>query len=120
MPADVHALGAQGCPNELLAGVVDGSSDFEPADQDHVARCLRCQAELAQYRKLGRALSGLRARTLDPDPALVAEILDRIDGNPTHQGDRWAGRRGAYIGGIAAAAAAGAAGAIVYRVRRVG
>ncbi|MCP5028593.1 MAG: hypothetical protein GY929_20140 [Actinomycetia bacterium] len=102
--------------------MTDGSSELGGADRDHVSRCLRCQAELAQYRKLRRALGGLRARTIEPDPTLVAEILGRIDGTSGHRGDRWVGRKSAYIGGIAAAtaAAAGAAGAIVYRSRRAG
>lgn len=120
--AEVHALRAEGCPSELLAGVADGSSELADADQAHISRCLRCQAELAQYRKLQRALGGLRVRTIDPDPSLVGEIFDRIDGVSGHRGDRWVGRKGAYIGGIAAAtaAAAGAAGAMVYRSRRAG
>ena len=41
----------------------------------HVERCLRCQAELVQYRKLLRALRALRTEVLEPAPGLLADIL---------------------------------------------
>ena len=39
-----------------------------PGARRHVERCLRCQAELVQYRKLLRALQRLRTEVLDPAP----------------------------------------------------
>ena len=38
-------------------------------------QCLRCQAELVQYRKLLRALHDLRTEVLEPAPGLLAEVL---------------------------------------------
>ena len=43
---------------DVLPGVVDGTAVLDRADRRHVERCLRCQAELAHYRKLLRAMRG--------------------------------------------------------------
>ena len=104
---------------EVLPQVVDG---LEPPRTDvivHVESCLRCQAELAQYRKLLRALQLLRAEVLSPAPGLLGDILASIEEVGERHVVRAAlrGRRAAYIGGIAATAAAGAAGAIVLASR---
>ena len=102
-----------------LAGVVDGSSKLDRADRRHVERCLRCQAELAQYRKLLRAMQALRRETIAPAPGLLGEVLAAVEAAGERQAVRSAitGRRVAYFGGIAAATAAGAAGAIVLAAR---
>jgi hypothetical protein len=91
-----------------------------PADErEHVESCLRCQAELVQYRKLLRALRSMRTEVLEPAPGLLTEILAGLE----EAGERRAlrslirGRKAAYLGGIAAATAAGAAGAIVIASR---
>jgi hypothetical protein len=103
---------------ELSAAVQDGVA-LPGASRRHVESCLRCQADVVQYRKLLRALRVLRTETLQPAPGLLPEILSHIE----HAGERHAirgvlhGRRAAYIGGIAAATAAGAAGAIVLASR---
>ena len=55
-----------------LPGIVDG---VDVADLDlrrHVETCLRCQAELAQYRKVLRALHQLRTEVLEPSPGPAA------------------------------------------------
>ncbi len=101
---------------EALPGVADGSVTLGPAARRHVERCLRCQAEVAQYKKLLRALRTMRTEVLEPAPGMLAEILATISDAGERQAVRQllAGRRVAYVGGIAAAtAAAGAAGAIV-------
>ncbi|MEM7276327.1 MAG: hypothetical protein AAF547_24850 [Actinomycetota bacterium] len=99
-----------------LAEVVDGESVLAPDAARHVERCLRCQAELAQYRKLLRALTTLRSDFAHVDDLLLEEILDSIRPvAPVHRLHRLNYRnRKVAIGGIAAAAATGAAaGAIV-------
>jgi len=102
-----------------LPGIVDGLDVAELDLQRHVAACLRCQAELVQYRKVLRALHQLRTEVLEPAPGLLADILTSLEA----AGERRAmhhlltGRRVAYVGGIAAATAAGAAGAIVLASR---
>jgi hypothetical protein len=100
---------------DALPGIVDGDDVAELDVQRHVAACLRCQAELVQYRRLLRTLHQLRTEVLEPAPGLVPEVLAAIEA----AGERRAmhhllnGRRVAYVSGIAAATAAGAAGAIL-------
>ena len=98
-----------------LAAAADGSVLLGRNERRHVERCLRCQAELVQYRRLLRALRTIRTEVLEPAPGLLTDILAGI----SESGERHAvrqlltGRKVAYVGGIAAATAAGAAGAVV-------
>jgi anti-sigma factor RsiW len=111
---------------DLLPAIVDGQEPPRADVSAHVEGCLRCQAELVQYRKLLRALQLLRTEVLEPAPGLLGEILASLGEAGEQRAVRAAlrGRRVAYVGGIAAATAAGAAGAIVLasraRQRRVG
>ena len=127
MPSDRHAVATARkdgltCEQvaELLPGIVDGAQSADRAVARHVDACLRCQAELVQYRKLLRVLRNLRTDVLEPAPGLLTDVLAALE----EAGERSAvrslirGRRAAYVGGIAAAtAAAGAAGAIVLASR---
>ena len=103
---------------EILPEIVEGSGRPTAQVLAHVEACLRCQAELAQYRKLLRALRHLRAEVLDPMPGTVASILAYMEAAGERGAMRsiLAGRRAAYLGGIAVATA-GAAGAIVVASR---
>ena len=104
---------------EMLPELVDGNGRAGPRVLGHVETCLRCQAELAQYRRLLRALRQLRTEVLEPAPGTVAGILAGLG----EAGERGAvrsllvGRRAAYVGGIAVATAAAGAGAIVVASR---
>ena len=105
---------------ELLPGVVDGTTRLDRTDRRHVERCLRCQAELAQYRKLLRAMRGLRAATVPTPDGLVTEVIAHLEAAGERRAVRatLTGRRVAYIGGIAAAATAAGAGAAIVLVSR--
>ena len=100
---------------EQLSVIVEGGNASAEVTE-HVASCLRCQAELVQYRKLLRSLHQLRTEVLEPAPGTLTAILANLEAAAERGAIRsmLTGRRAAYIGGIAAAtAAAGAAGAIV-------
>lgn len=94
--------------------------------QAHIETCLRCQAEIAQYRKLLKALRVLRNEVLVPAPGLLNDVLASLEEAGERGGLRLllGGRKAAYAGGFAMATAAGAAGVIVLmsrsRSRRIG
>ncbi len=102
-----------------LASTAEGEGHLSRAERRHVERCLRCQAEVVQYRKLLRAMRTLRTEVIEPAPGLLADILAGIEEAGERHAVRSAlsGRRIAYLGGLAAATAAGAAGAIVIATR---
>ncbi|MGH9065649.1 MAG: anti-sigma factor family protein [Acidimicrobiales bacterium] len=106
---------------DLLPGIMDGDNEADHRVVAHVETCLRCQAELVQYRRLLRVLHQLRAQGLDPPPGLVGEILAQL-GDAAERGairSALVGRRLAYLAALAAAAgAAGAAGAAVILASR--
>jgi anti-sigma factor RsiW len=93
---------------DRLAGAVDEVSAHDPAAARHVGSCLRCQAELAHYRRLLRTLRSLRDEPVPVPADLHAIVMARLDAGGRTQ--PWA-RRVAYAGALAATAA-GAAGAI--------
>ncbi|MGK2947793.1 MAG: anti-sigma factor family protein [Acidimicrobiales bacterium] len=102
-----------------LAATADGSVLLGRHERRHVEHCLRCQAELVQYRRLLRAMRSMRTEVLEPAPGFLAEVLANLE----EAGERRAirsliqGHKAAYLGGLAAATAAGAAGAIVFASR---
>jgi anti-sigma factor RsiW len=105
----------------LLPGIMDGLD--QPGDEvvAHIETCLRCQAELAQYRKLLKVLHQLRSQSIEPPPGLLVEILAQLSDAAERGAMRsaLAGRRLAYLAGLAVAAgAAGAAGAAVILATR--
>jgi hypothetical protein len=107
----------------LLPEAVEGAVPLEPTLRHHIETCLRCQAELARYRRLLRALQLLRTRYLEPAPGLLAQTLAAIEEAGERQAVRsiLSGRRLAYAGALgsaAVAATATAAAVIVHRSRR--
>jgi anti-sigma factor RsiW len=92
----------------ILPEAVDSGAAVELSVQRHIETCLRCQAELARYRKMLRGLQLLRTRYLEPAPGLRAILSCR---------------RLAYVGAIGGAAVAAGTAAtvmIVHRSRRRG
>ena len=105
---------------ELLPGIVDGGEVADQGVQRHVEGCIRCQAELVQYRKLLKALHLLRTEVLEPAPGLLTEILAGLEAAGERRVIRSLlnGRNAAYAGGTAAAIAAGAVGMVLLAHRR--
>ena len=106
-----------------LAGTADGSVLLGRSERRHVEQCLRCQAELVQYRRVLRAMRAMRTEVLEPAPGLLADVLANLEAAGERRAIRSMihGHKAAYLGGLAAATAAGAAGAIVFasRARKV-
>ncbi|MBA2607671.1 MAG: hypothetical protein H0U92_01880 [Actinobacteria bacterium] len=110
----------------IAAALGDYAEGVEAAPANvrtHVETCLRCQAEIVQYRRLLRGLHNLRTEMLEPAPGHLTAVLAHLEAAGERSAIRsiMSGRRGAYVGGIAlATAAAGAAGAVVLagRARR--
>ncbi len=106
-----------------LAGTADGSVQLDRSERRHVEGCLRCQAELVQYRRVLRAMRAMRTEVFEPAPGLLADVLANLEAAGERRAIRSMihGHKAAYLGGLAAATAAGAAGAIVFasRARKV-
>ena len=104
----------------LLPEAVEHGAPVELAVQRHIERCLRCQAELARYRRMLRGLQLLRTRYLEPAPGLLAQTLAAIEEAGERQAVRsiLSGRRLAYAGAIGGAAVAAGAAATAVIVRR--
>ncbi|MGH9072127.1 MAG: anti-sigma factor family protein [Acidimicrobiales bacterium] len=107
--------------SDQLAGILDGDIEAHPEVIDHVEHCLGCQAEMAQYRRLLRALHQLRLVVVEPPPGLLSEVVAQV-GEAAERGairSALAGRRLAYLAALATAAgAAGVAGAAVVLASR--
>lgn len=104
-----------------LADEVHDLTDLDRRRRSHAVHCLRCQAQVAQQRKLSRALRDLHAVAIDPPPGFVSEVAAILDEEPVPDGARslLSGRRVAYAGGVAVgvATAAGALSAAVLTAR---
>lgn len=97
----------------LAEAAPSGDQALPLSASHHLEGCLRCQAELAQYRKLLRGLASLRSVQIEPDPTLLEEILESLRPPATVLKFRRRDRRKAILKGVGAAAATGAATAIV-------
>ena len=108
---------------DLLPGLVDGTADVDARTRAFIESDLRCQAELARYRRLLRSLGALRHAYLEPAPGGLAQTLNALAANGERRVARSiiTGRRmvvaGAALGGAAVAGAATVA-VITARSRR--
>ena len=102
-----------------LAEVADDAVTLPSEARRHVDQCLRCQAELAQYRKMLRAGASMRDDLVEPPAGSLDAILERLDevGDQNVLRSLLDSPKAKYLGGIAAATAAGAAGAILVAAR---
>ena len=62
-----------------LSEVAEGATVLPRPERRHVEQCLRCQAELVQYRKILRAMRAMRTEVLEPAPGLVTDVLAHIE-----------------------------------------
>lgn len=107
---------------ELLADAVDETTALDAVASRHVGSCLRCQAELAQYRRVRRAARSLQAERWTGPADLLEAVLAGLERASERTADR-SRRLAVYLGGVAATAAAAAgAGALVLtrRARHAG
>ena len=103
---------------ERLPAAVDEPGALDAEQAEHVEQCLRCQAELAQYRRLRRTMArhGHRVGPRAGRSHRRARGLDDALARRARQ--RTVGKRAAYLGGLAAATAAGVGGVLVLTTRR--
>lgn len=64
---------------DAMARIVDGSDRADRALVCHVERCLRCQAELARYRRMLRLLHQLRDQRPPVGPGALQQALAGIE-----------------------------------------
>jgi anti-sigma factor RsiW len=97
---------------DLIPGLVDGTVDVDERTRAFIESDLRCQAELARYRKLLRSLGALRTMYLEPAPGGMAQTLNALAAEGERKVARsiLGGRRmlvaGAALGGAAVATTA--------------
>jgi hypothetical protein len=91
----------------VLPSILDGDYSADEAVISHVGSCLRCQSELARYRKLLRLLNQLRAYRVEPPVGVVADVLGVLEDAAQRRVIRSAltGRRIAYAGAFVVPAA---------------
>ena len=121
--AEIVRLRTADC--RLVAAELPGLAAGEPAIDErlarHVAQCLRCQAEVAAYRRILRHLRSLRDDETSTPPGAITDVLAALAAAGLEETTSSANRmlRAAYVGGITVAtAAAGAAGVLVWMSRR--
>jgi len=100
-----------------LPALLDRRGEPPSEIEAHVETCLRCQAELARYRRLLRLLVQLREETVAPPDGVVAEAIEAIWRAARRRAVRSAlrGRRLAYASGLVASVLAAVA--LVVRAR---
>jgi hypothetical protein len=112
----VHARGdlgrrRTGCASvaSLLPAVADGDATLEGDARAHVSTCLRCQADLARYRRLRRELRTLGEPAAAPGPDLLPAILSALDQAGLPRAARIGGRWVVMVGAAGATVAVGGA-----------
>jgi hypothetical protein len=119
-PADIAFLRSRACRRavDAIPQIAAGEGDeLDLLTRSHVSECLRCQAEIASYRKMMRGLSSMRDQVIEAPGGSVTSLFEVLDqaADRAEASARWA-VRAAYVGGFTAAA--GAAGVLVWMSRR--
>lgn len=103
---------------EWLPALATGDAEAGPRVERHVTTCLRCQADMARYRRLRRTLRGWSEAGIEPGPDVLPAILASLERAGGRRVPVTAGRRTVYVGGVAVATAGAAAGVLVWVNRR--
>lgn len=118
--AEIVPLRTAACRDAIdaLPQIAAGETDVDPDAAGHVTTCLRCQAEVAAYRRVLRTMRSMRRDVIDLPSGGLAELLRVLEAagedGTLPPGASWA-IRAACVGGITAA---GAAGVLVWFSRR--
>jgi hypothetical protein len=96
----------------------DEAEDVDAHSAAHIGECLRCQAEVAAYRRIVRTMHAMRHDAVTAPAGSIAAVIAALEAAAIDQHSTWA-VKAAYVGGITVAtAAAGAAGVLVWMSRR--
>jgi hypothetical protein len=103
---------------DVIAQIAAGDEDVDELRAGHVGQCLRCQAEVAAYRRILRAMRSMRYDSVPPPAGGMAAVVAALE-SAHGAGPSTRAARAVYFGGITVAtAAAGAAGVLVWMSRR--
>jgi len=104
---------------KALPRVLDGTRRADRPVVRHVETCLRCQAEMAKYRRMLRLLEQLRAQHPPMPPGVLGSFLATLEERAGQEAVRSAldGRRVVLVGGVAVVAV-GTAATVVLAVGR--
>jgi len=91
---------------DAVAQIAAGETDVEAHAAAHVGSCLRCQAEVAAYRRVIATMRAMRHDRLVPPTTALDAALGALHMGGSDAAPAWA-VRAAYVGGITAASAAG-------------
>lgn len=114
--ADLIPLRTAACRDavDAVAMIAAGEPGVEPRSAAHVGTCLRCQAEVAAYRRVLSIMRTMRDEFVGLPEGALDEALSAVHGGAVEGMPLWA-IRAAYVGGLTAA---GAAGVLVWLGRR--
>ncbi len=65
-----------------ISEVVLGDERLLSDDEAHTARCLRCQAEFAQFKMIERGFAAMRDEIASAPPDLVQRVMAGLDRTP--------------------------------------
>lgn len=125
--AEIVRLRTNACREavDAVAMIAAGEEGVDRRAAAHVGACLRCQAEVAAYRRVLATMRSMRADVLPVPARALSEALEAVHGPAGSAGSSVAGAgsagsagssgegtpawavRAAYVGGITAASAAG-------------
>ncbi|HLI53629.1 MAG TPA: hypothetical protein VKU88_04825 [Acidimicrobiales bacterium] len=91
---------------DAVAEMAAGEDDVEPRAAAHVRSCLRCQAEVAAFRRVLKVMRSMRHDLVVPPASSLAAVLKALD-EAALDGSAGSWALWAYLGGLTAAGAAG-------------